>query len=83
MFRRDLEMDQVSIVTQLFEKLSAKEKSEFLDYLNSRNSETEIPETESIEDLILKHSKHPMPDRRECPHCNGIYIVKYGRNGTV
>ncbi len=42
-------MDQVSIVTQLFEKLSAKEKSEFLDYLNSRNSETEIPETESIE----------------------------------
>lgn len=40
-------MAQVSIVTQMFEKLSPQ-KSKFLDYLNNRNSKTEIPQTESI-----------------------------------
>ena len=34
-------------------------------------------------EIVLKHSKNPLPDRPDCPHCQSHYVVKYGRNGNV
>lgn len=76
----------------MFETLSNAEKAEFLKYLrvdkpSKTNKPSKAPKTNqainSLEDIVLKHSKNPLPDRCDCPHCHSHNVVKYGRNGNV
>lgn len=76
-------MDQLSIITQMFENLSDHEKSEFLKYLKADKTNQEIKSSDTQNEIVLKHSKNPLPDRPDCPHCQSHYVVKYGRNGNV
>ena len=76
-------MDQISIITQMFENLSDHEKSEFLKYLKADKPNQNIKSSDNQNEIVLKHSKNPLPDRPDCPHCQSHNVVKYGRNGNV
>ena len=76
-------MDQISIITQMFENLSDHEKSEFLKYLKTDKTNQKIKSSDNQNDIVLKHSKNPLPDRSDCPHCQSHNVVKYGRNSNV
>lgn len=70
-------MNQLSIITQMFEKLSDTEKSDFLEYLKGKPSK-ETKTFASFDELILKHNHAIRPDRPKCAHCNSDNVVKNG-----
>ena len=76
-------MDQISIITQMFENLSDHEKSEFLKYLKADKPNQNIKSSDTQNEIVLKHSKNPLHDRPDCPHCQSHNVVKYGRNGNA
>ena len=67
----------------MFENLSEHQKDEFIKYLKTDKSNLVIESSNNLEDIILKHSKNPLPDRCDCPHCHSHNVVKYGKNGNV
>lgn len=50
-------MDQISIITQMFENLSDHEKSEFLKYLKADKTNQKIKSSDNLNEIVLKHSK--------------------------
>ena len=70
-------MDQVSVITQMFEALPDEQKQQFLNAVSAKK----VPEPESVKPLmeaIMQKKSGPLPDRPKCPHCGCAEVVKDG-----
>jgi len=73
--------NMVSILKQMFKSLSADEQQSFLDSL--KNEPKDIKGFESLKHAVIKRNPNPLPDRCNCPHCQGTDIVKNGNRRGV
>ncbi len=67
-----------SIVLQIFQELTAKEKALFLKTVTGSNKPAISKGSHNLEETILKHNHGLEGDRPPCPHCGSKIVKKNG-----
>ena len=79
---KDTHMNKISIIKQIFESMSDKDKSDFLEYLKGKPVKSFKPFSD-FKALVITHKPAFLPDSPACAHCSSIHVVKNGHKDNA
>ncbi len=77
---RDIDMNNVSIITQMYESMSDMDKETFHEYLKGKNIISSKPLSD-FKSIVIRNKPAFLPDRPSCSYCGSLHVIKNGHKG--